>query len=150
MNGPQVTVRRPGPPVARMAGYRKLGAFVVVAVCATVLQALGRFDETIATFLGAVFLTYAGANVREHAHRAAAARAGLDEATVATSLPPLPRRPAPPVPGAPAPFDGREAGDNTEFDPEQPAVDPQTLVNLLTQLVTERAGGRMPTSGRRS
>jgi hypothetical protein len=142
VSGPQVTVRRTALPVARLAGYRKLAAFAVVAICATVLQALGKFDAVIASFLGGTFLTYAGANVREHAHRAAAARAGLDEAPGASSLPPLPGRPAPARPGAPAPFDEREPGDDTAFDPERPAVDRDTLVNLLADMMAERMGGR--------
>jgi len=142
VSGPAVLARRPAVSTARMAGYRKLLAFGITAVCATVLQALDKFDPTVATFLGTALLTYVGGNVREHAHRAAQARSGLEEVMAGTSLPPLPTRPLAPRPGVPAPFDEREAGDRTEFDPERPAVDRETLVNLLTDLMADRMAGR--------
>lgn len=125
----QARVRYLAPP-ARLAGYRKLLAFAVVAVCGTVLQALGSFDATVATFLGTAFLTYVGGNVREHAHRSAASD-GQAAPAVVTS-PPGPARP-----GDLAPFAGVEPSDRTDFDPERPAVDRETLVNLLATLAAE-------------
>ena len=68
----------------RLAGYRKLFAFLALTICATVLQALGRFDTTVATFLGGVFAAYIGGNAGEHFARARMAR---------PALPPLPVRP---------------------------------------------------------
>ena len=111
----------------KLSGYRKLVAFVVVLVCATVLQAIGQFSETIATFLGASFLVYVGGNVREHAHRGT------------TPLPKeLPAPQAPPVrPGGPAPFDADLSSDRTAFDPERPAVDRDTLLQIVAAMANQ-------------
>lgn len=75
----------------RMAGYRKLVAFLALVACATVLQALGRFDATVATFLGGAFTVYVGGNAGEHFARARMAR----------PFPPLPVRPNGSRPTAP-------------------------------------------------
>jgi hypothetical protein len=55
---------------ARLAGYRKFFALVLVCSLATIAKGLGFLDETLATFLGAAFLTYVGGNVGEHFSRA--------------------------------------------------------------------------------
>lgn len=130
MSGAPMVRARYLPPPARLTGYRKLLAFAVVAICGTVLQALGAFDAVIAGFLGGSFLTYVGGNVREHAHRAAAT-----SADAAAEPAPSPARP-----GDPAPFNGVTPADRTDFDPERPAVDRETLVNLLASLAADSLG----------
>lgn len=134
--------------VARLAGYRKLIAFGIVAVCGTVLQAIGSFDPTIAAFLGGSFLTYVGGNVREHAHRARAAAEGPSTGAGQDTDPPAPRAGRlTPRPGGPAPFDRVEPSDRTEFDPERPAVDRETMIVMLADMMAERLAQR-PEGGR--
>lgn len=115
---------------SKILGFRKLLAFVVIAVCGTVLQIFGQLNEVSATFLAGIFLTYVGGNVREHAHK-------VQTTPVKDSAPP----PASlrPRPGEPAPFVEETESDRTNFDPERPAVSPEVMLNLLAELATERA-----------
>ena len=48
-----------------MKGYRKLLGLLVVAICATVLQALGSFSESVAIFLGSVYAAFVTGNAIE-------------------------------------------------------------------------------------
>jgi hypothetical protein len=114
---------------SKILGFRKLLAFVVVAVCGTVLQVFGQLSEVSAAFLAGIFLTYVGGNVREHAQRA------QKEPAKDTSPPVSPR----PRPGDHAPFVEETDTDRTNFDPERPAVSPEVMLNLLAELATERA-----------
>jgi len=112
-----------------MAGYRKLLAFAFLALCATVLQILGRFDPTIATFLGSIYGGLVVGNWREHAAQATA-RAGV--------------APGPARPGDPAPFAAREPSDDTAFDPQRPAVDQDTMITMLADMMAERVSANAP------
>jgi hypothetical protein len=115
---------------SKILGFRKLFAFVAIAICGTVLQILGQLNEVSAAFLAGIFLTYVGGNVREHAHRVQSAPA-KDNAP-----PPVSPRPRP---GDHAPFVEEAETDRTNFDPERPAVSPEIMLTLLAELATERA-----------
>lgn len=127
MNARVVQIR----PASRILGFRKLLAFGLTVLCGTVLQAIGMFDPTIAAFLSGSLLLYVGGNVREHAHRA-------------KEVPASPTSPDAARPGEPAPFSDREPGDDTAFDPQRPAVDSETLVKLLADMMANRGQGRRP------
>lgn len=114
---------------SKILGFRKLLAFVVVAVCGTVLQVFGQLNEVSAAFLAGIFLTYVGGNVREHAHRA-------QKEPVKDTAPLVSPRTRP---GDHAPFVEETDTDRTNFDPERPAVSPEVMLNLLAELATERA-----------
>ncbi len=79
---------------SRIHGLRKLMALVVIAGLGTWLAHYDRLTETAASFLGALYLFFAGGNVGEHF-------AGLKKIPF-PPLPRLPRRGAPAEATAPA------------------------------------------------
>jgi hypothetical protein len=122
------------------ASYRKVwlfGLFSASVVTMALFDKIGGV-EALSAISGA-FTAAMGLNVWEH--RRARLQPQSRPATVVSPSP----IPATPVAGqrpGTVPFDAREPGDDTAFDPQDPALDTETLARLLAQSVLKGGRGR--------
>lgn len=116
------------------SSYRKVAlfAFYAAAVVSLCLVGGGITGTEALAALSTAYTAALGLNVWEN-HKAAVRHTATPSARI--------QQPARPRPGS-APFERVEPSDRTDFEPERPAVDRETLVTLLADMMAERAQKR--------